>query len=153
MVRFSRYAGLAIVFAWFFFGGVSHFTNVDFFTAIMPPYVPYPLAAVYVSGALEVLFAIGILIPVTREWSGNLLILLTLAVTPANVHMWLHPELVSRRVADPVVGPSRGAGAAAVADLVEHANAAHRRLGRPERRCLTGTSTWCAAPTAAFTRA
>jgi uncharacterized membrane protein len=93
MVRFSRYAGLAIVFAWFFFGGVSHFTNVDFFNAIMPPYMPYPLAAVYVSGALEVLFAIGILIPVTREWSGNLLILLTLAVTPANVHMWLHPEL------------------------------------------------------------
>ncbi len=93
MIRFARYAGLAIVFAWFFFGGVSHFTNVDFFMAIMPPYVPYPLAAVYVSGALEVLFAIGILIPVTREWSGNLLILLTLAVTPANVHMWLHPEL------------------------------------------------------------
>ena len=51
------------------------------------------MAAVYVSGVFEVLFAIGILIPVTREWSGNLLMLLTLAVTPANVHMWLHPEL------------------------------------------------------------
>jgi len=91
--RYARYAGLAVVFTWFFFGGVSHFTNVDFFMAIMPPYVPYPLAAVYVSGVFEVLFAIGILIPVTREWSGNLLMLLTLAVTPANVHMWLHPEL------------------------------------------------------------
>jgi uncharacterized membrane protein len=91
--RYARYAGLAIVFAWFFFGGVSHFTNVEFFMAIMPPYVPYPLAAVYVSGVFEVLFAIGILIPATREWSGNLLMLLTLAVTPANVHMWLHPEL------------------------------------------------------------
>lgn len=93
MIRFARYAGLAIVFAWFFLGGISHFTNVGFFMAIMPPYVPFPLAAVYVSGVFEVLFAIGILIPATREWSGNLLILLTLAVTPANVHMWLHPEL------------------------------------------------------------
>ncbi len=91
--RYARYAGLAFVFAWFFFGGISHFTNVAFFMAIMPPYVPYPLAAVYVSGVFEVLLAIGILIPVTREWSGNLLMLLTLAVTPANVHMWLHPEL------------------------------------------------------------
>jgi len=51
------------------------------------------LAAVYVSGVFEILFAIGILIPTTREWAGNLLILLTLAVTPANVHMWLHPDL------------------------------------------------------------
>ena len=83
--RYARYAGLALVFAWFFFGGISHFTNVAFFMAIMPPYVPYPLVAVYVSGVFEVLLAIGILIPVTREWSGNLLMLLTLAVTPANV--------------------------------------------------------------------
>ncbi|HEY6599939.1 MAG TPA: hypothetical protein VIZ30_11520 [Pseudomonadales bacterium] len=75
------------------FGGISHFTNVQFFVGIVPPYVPYPLAAVYVSGVFEILFAIGILIPRTREWAGNLLILLTLAVTPANLHMWLHPEL------------------------------------------------------------
>ncbi len=93
MNRIGRYVGLAIVFAWFMFGGISHFTNVQFFVGIVPPYVPYPLAAVYVSGVFEILFAIGILIPRTREWAGNLLILLTLAVTPANVHMWLHPEL------------------------------------------------------------
>lgn len=91
--RYARYAGLAVVFAWFFFGGVSHFSNVDFFMTIMPPYVPYPLAAVYISGFFEVLLALGILVPLTREWSGNLLIVLTLAVTPANVYMWQHPEL------------------------------------------------------------
>ncbi len=93
MIRYARFAGLATVFAWFFLGGTSHFTNVDFFLAIVPPYVPFPLAAVYVSGVFELVFAIGILIPATREWAGNLLILLTLAVTPANVHMWLHPDL------------------------------------------------------------
>jgi uncharacterized membrane protein len=92
-MRYARYAGLAVVFAWFFLGGISHFTKVDFFLAIVPPYVPFPLAAVYVSGVFEILFAIGILSPATREWAGNLLILLTLAVTPANVHMWLHPDL------------------------------------------------------------
>jgi uncharacterized membrane protein len=93
MIRVARYIGLAIVFAWFMFGGISHFTNEGLFLAIVPPYVPFPLAAVYVSGVFEILFALGILIPLTRQWSGNLLMLLTLAVTPANVHMWLHPDL------------------------------------------------------------
>jgi uncharacterized membrane protein len=93
MIRYARYGGLAVVFLWFMLGGVSHFTNVDFFLAIMPPYVPYPRTAVYVSGVCEILFAIGILFPVTRERAGILLMLLTVAVTPANVHMWLHPEL------------------------------------------------------------
>ncbi len=93
MIRYARYLGLAIVFVWFFAGGISHFRQTDSFLAIMPPYVPWPLAAVYVSGVFEILFAVGILIPATRQWSGNLLILLTLAVTPANIHMWLHPDL------------------------------------------------------------
>jgi uncharacterized membrane protein len=91
--QIGRYVGLAIVFAWFMFGGISHFSNVNFFVSIVPPYVPYPLAAVYFSGVCEIVFAIGILIPRTRQGAGNLLILLTLAVTPANVHMWLHPDL------------------------------------------------------------
>jgi uncharacterized membrane protein len=93
MIRALRYLGLAIVFAWFFIGGISHFVRTEFFLQIMPPYVPLPLAAVYVSGACEILFALGIVPPATRQLSGNLLLLLTLAVTPANVHMWLHPEL------------------------------------------------------------
>lgn len=93
MIRSARYGGLAVVFLWFMLGGISHFTNVQFFLAIMPPYVPYPSAAVYVSGIFEILFAIGILIPATRERAGILLMVLTVAVTPANIHMWLHPEL------------------------------------------------------------
>ena len=92
MIRYARYCGLAVVFLWFMLGGISHFTNVDFFLAIMPPYVPFHRAAVYVSGAFEILFALGIVAPATRERSGILLMLLTVAVTPANVHMWLHPD-------------------------------------------------------------
>jgi len=93
MIRALRYLGLAIVFAWFFVGGIFHFVRTELFLQIMPPYVPLPLAAVYVSGAFEILFALGTVPPVTRQWSGNLLMLLTIAVTPANIHMWLHPAL------------------------------------------------------------
>ncbi len=88
-----RRLGLAVVFVWFFVGGISHFTSTDFFLAIMPPWVPFQLAAVYLSGALEILLALGVLWPAARPVCGWLLIVLTLAVTPANVHMWLNPQL------------------------------------------------------------
>ncbi len=94
-MRFVRYAGLFVVFAWFMLGGMGHFLNTEFFVQIMPPYIPYFLhkPLVFFSGVFEVLFAMGVLIPFFRKWAGYLLIALTVAVTPANVHMWLNPEL------------------------------------------------------------
>ncbi|MDX1496133.1 MAG: hypothetical protein R3352_01125 [Salinisphaeraceae bacterium] len=89
----ARKIGLGFVFAWFFFGGIGHFLMTDFFVSIVPPYIPWPLAAVYVSGVFELLGAIGILIPATRRLAGLGLIALTLSVSLANIHMWLHPEL------------------------------------------------------------
>ena len=88
----ARRIGLAIVFSWFFFGGIGHFTSTEFFVSIVPPWVPWPLAAVYVSGVLEIAGALGVLYKPTRSLAGICLVLLTLAVTPANVHMFLNPE-------------------------------------------------------------
>ena len=85
--------GLAVVFVWFFAGGITHFTNPDFFVAIMPPWIGWHLQIVYISGVFEILGAIGILVPKTRQWAGNGLLLLVVCVSPANVHMWLNPEL------------------------------------------------------------
>jgi uncharacterized membrane protein len=89
-----RKAGLGIVFCWFFFGGIGHFAATDFFASIVPPWIPADARLlVYLSGAFEILGAVGILIPQVRQWAGNGLFLLTLCVTPANVHMTLNPEL------------------------------------------------------------
>ena len=90
MKKAASYLGLTIVFIWFMFGGITHFTNPDFFVAIMPPYLPWHLEIVYLSGALEILFAAMLIPPAKRQLAGNLLIALTLAVTPANIHMWRH---------------------------------------------------------------
>ncbi len=85
--------GLAVVFLWFMGGGITHFASPDFYVAIMPPYIGWPLAVVYISGVFEILGAIGILIPPLRQWAGNGLFLLVICVTPANVHMWLNQQL------------------------------------------------------------
>lgn len=88
----SKRIGIGIVFSWFFFGGLGHFLLTQFFVSIVPPWVPWPLAAVYVSGVFELLGAVGVLVPAYRSLAGAGLFLLTIAVTPANVHMWLNPE-------------------------------------------------------------
>ena len=81
--KIARAGAILLVAAYFLFGGISHFTNPDFFVAIMPPYLPYHLEIVWISGAFEVLGAIGLLLPQTRLLAGYGLIALTLAVTPA----------------------------------------------------------------------
>ena len=82
-----RRVALGIVFLWFAIGGVAHFVATDAFVSIVPPYVPMPRGAVLLSGVLELLGAVGLLLPRTRRAAGIGLCLLTLAVTPANVHM------------------------------------------------------------------
>lgn len=86
-------AALAIVFVWFMIGGIGHFAAPEFFLKIVPPALPLRLEAVYLSGAFELLGALGLLYPRTRRAAGIGLVLLSVAVTPANIYMWLHPEL------------------------------------------------------------
>jgi uncharacterized membrane protein len=59
----------------------------------VPPYVPLPLAAVYVTGVLELIGAVAIWVPRWRSWAGIGLMILTVCVTPANIYMWMNPEL------------------------------------------------------------
>ncbi len=85
--------GLALVFLWFLIGGYAHFALTATEMKIVPTWIPWPRAAVLVSGVFELLGAIGILIPRTRRAAGIGLFLLTIAVTPANVFMLQHAEL------------------------------------------------------------
>lgn len=86
-------AGLAFVFLWFFIGGIMHFVATDTEARIVPPWMPWPVAAVLVSGVFELLGAAGLLIGATRRAAGIGLFLLTLAVTPAHIYMLQRPDL------------------------------------------------------------
>ena len=90
---YLKNTGRGFIFAWFFLGGIAHFTLTEFFLRIVPPYIPYPIACVYISGVFELLGAFGILLPKTRQLAGYGLILLTTILTLANIHMYLHAEL------------------------------------------------------------
>ena len=97
-VKAVAVAGLGIFFV---AAGANHFVNPSFYVRIMPPYVPAPLALVYVSGLFEVVGGVGVFIPKLRSAAGWGLVALLVAVFPANVHMALNPELFPE--VDPVM--------------------------------------------------
>lgn len=88
-----KLAGVAFVFVWFLVGGIAHFVATETEMKIVPPYVPWPRAAVLVSGVFELLGAAGLVMPSTRRLAGIGLFLLTVAVTPCHIYMLQQPEL------------------------------------------------------------
>ncbi|ARD45507.1 DoxX family protein [Colwellia sp. PAMC 21821] len=83
---------LLVIALFFITGGIAHFVVADFFMKAMPDYLGYHKEIVHISGVLEILGAIGILVPQTRLLAGYGLIALIIAVYPANINMALHPE-------------------------------------------------------------
>jgi uncharacterized membrane protein len=72
--------------------GVLHFVIPDFYLKIMPPYLPWHLALVYLSGVFEILLGLLLLIPRFSPLAAWGLIALLIAVFPANLHMAMHPD-------------------------------------------------------------
>ena len=84
---------LKCVFAVFFVvAGINHFVNPAFFLKIMPPYLPWHLPLVYISGVLEIVLGGLLLWPSWSRLAAWGLIALLIAVFPANLHMALHTD-------------------------------------------------------------
>jgi uncharacterized membrane protein len=71
----------------FIAAGANHFRTTEIYLGMMPPWLPWPLASVYVSGAAEILGGFGVLVPPTRRFAGWSLIVLLVAIFPANLHI------------------------------------------------------------------
>jgi uncharacterized membrane protein len=87
----ARQAARLLLAVFFIGAGIGHFTTTDFFVSIVPPYLPAPLALVYVSGVCEITGGLGVLLPATRRAAGIGLVALLIAVFPANLNMAIHP--------------------------------------------------------------
>ena len=74
--------------AMFVLTGVAHFVPAlrGSLIAIVPPQLPAPGLLVSVTGVLELLGAVGLLLPATRVAAAVCLLLLMLAMFPANVY-------------------------------------------------------------------
>ncbi len=77
----------ALISLLFIAGGVNHFRSPALYAEIMPPYLPFPLALVYLSGLAEIAGGVGVLHPKTRRAAGWGLLALLLAIFPANLYM------------------------------------------------------------------
>ena len=78
--------GLVIMAIAFVAIGTLHFVNPDAFVAIIPPFLPAPLALVYISGVAEIGLGLLVLHPTTRRLAAFGLIALLVAVFPANIY-------------------------------------------------------------------
>jgi uncharacterized membrane protein len=73
----------------FVVAGSLHFRFPGVYARIMPPYLPFHRELVYLSGAAEMIGGLGMFSGRTRRAAGIWLILLLLAVWPANFQMLL----------------------------------------------------------------
>jgi uncharacterized membrane protein len=76
--------------AFYIVAGVNHFINPSFYKIIMPPWLPWHYALIYISGVCEILLGLLLIPPATRKLAAWGIILLLLAVFPANVQMMLN---------------------------------------------------------------
>ena len=87
--QISKYLLAAI----FTLGGINHFVMTDLYLRIMPPYLPAHLLLVYLSGFLEIGFGIALLMAKFSRRAAWGIILLLIAVFPANVYMAMNTNL------------------------------------------------------------
>ena len=73
----------------FVVAGLNHFRVPEFYQTMIPPWLPWPEGLNAISGAAEIAGGIGILIPKTRRAAATGLILLLIAVFPANLYLAL----------------------------------------------------------------
>ncbi len=75
--------------ALFVFAGVMHFIKPRFYLAMIPPWIPFHRAVVIVSGIAEIALGALLVPPMTRIFAAWGLVVLLIAVFPANVQMFL----------------------------------------------------------------
>jgi len=79
----SGQIGLAAVFA---FTGFGHFFKRDAMISMLPPMLPARRAMIVLSGAFEILLAIGVLLPDCTKLTGLCICAFLVLVAPINVY-------------------------------------------------------------------
>lgn len=73
--------------AFYFYSGINHFIKPEKYLAIMPPWLPFGKELVFISGVVEVILSCLLLPKATRRFAAWGIIVLLIAVFPANIQM------------------------------------------------------------------
>ncbi len=73
--------------AFFLVAGALHFVIPEFYRAMMPAFIPFQSFFIVLTGIAEMAGAIGIQIPKYRRLSGILMMVLLVAIFPANIYV------------------------------------------------------------------
>lgn len=80
------FAGNVAMCCMLFLTAIGHFKFTKGMVMMLPPVIPFKKAVVYVSGVVEVVLGIMLLLPSVRNIAGNLLIILFIILLPANIY-------------------------------------------------------------------
>jgi uncharacterized membrane protein len=69
--------------------GINHFVNPKFYLKIIPPALPFPKWLNWISGAAEIVLGIALFFPLLQDAAAWGIILLLIAVFPANIYHFI----------------------------------------------------------------
>jgi len=80
------FAGNVAMAVMLLFTAIGHFKFKTSMAAMIPLFIPKKVEIVIITGILEILFAIGLSVEITRYYTGIALIIFLLAILPANIY-------------------------------------------------------------------
>jgi uncharacterized membrane protein len=98
----AKRALLLVMGVFYVVAGVGHFVTPTAYLPMMPPWLPAHAALIFLSGLAEVLLGIAVLVPATRRLAAWGIVLLLIAIFPANIHIAVNNV--------PLFGATEGAG-------------------------------------------
>ncbi len=86
-IRVVKSIGLFLLVSLYSLGGLNHFLSAKIYLQIMPAYLPFPNEVIVISGLIEILLAVLLLLPMTRKLAGWTIGLMLLAFLPVHIQM------------------------------------------------------------------
>ena len=91
MIKVIKYISIYLMVYFYISVGIRHFTDPNWFLYIIPPYLEFiGIELVYLSGFFEVMLGTLLILKKTRKIGAYGLILLLIAVYPANIYLALN---------------------------------------------------------------
>ena len=72
--------------------GLKHIFDPKYFLPMMPPFIPFKQLIIYITGVLEIILGVCLVIEETRFYAAVGIITLLLLVFPANIYVAINYE-------------------------------------------------------------